>query len=374
MSESKNQPEVMAAPATAPAPAQSTAPVAAVPAESAAPKLVVGTSPHLHAEQGVPEIMRWVVIALAPAVLVSLWFFGLEALRVYVVAVAACMGIEWLCLRYLGTPGSLGDWSAALTGVLLAMNLPPTSPTWMVVVGALVAILIAKHVFGGIGSNIFNPALTARVFLLISWPVQMTTWLRPGERGLVPAGADLQGITEATPLGLLKEGRLNELSASATDLLLGNVGGSLGEISAIALLLGGALLLWKRIITWEIPVFFIGTTILIATAAWLVDPALYASPVTHLFAGGLMLGAIFMATDMVTSPNTFWGRVIFATGGGLLTGVIRLWGGYPEGVSFAILLMNGLAPLIDHYVKPRSFGTVPVKKTKALAAKPGVAA
>ncbi|MGI5864693.1 MAG: RnfABCDGE type electron transport complex subunit D, partial [Myxococcales bacterium] len=192
MSESKKQPEVMAtsaaataaspAPAPAPAPAPSAVPAPAQPAELAAPKLVVGTSPHLHAEQGVPEIMRWVVIALAPAVLVSLWFFGVEALRVYVVAVAACVGVEWLCLRYLGTPGSLRDWSAALTGVLLAMNLPPTSPTWMVVVGSLVAILVAKHVFGGIGSNIFNPALTARVFLLISWPVQMTTWLRPGER------------------------------------------------------------------------------------------------------------------------------------------------------------------------------------------------
>jgi electron transport complex protein RnfD len=373
MSESKSQPEVLAAASTATA-TPAIAPVAvpdAAPApralEVAAPKLVVGTSPHLHAAQGVPEIMRWVVLALAPAVLVSLWFFGAEALRVYVLAVGACVGVEWLCLRYFGTPGSLGDWSAALTGVLLAMNLPPTSPSWMVVVGAVVAIVIAKHLFGGLGSNIFNPALVARVFLLISWPVQMTTWLRPGERGYVAAGAELAAITEATPLGLLKEGRLAELSTSAGDLLLGNVGGSIGEISAIALLLGGAVLLRKRIITWEIPVFFIGTAVAVASIAWLIAPAAYASPVTHLFAGGLMLGAIFMATDMVTSPNTFRGRVLFAVGGGLLTGVIRLWGGYPEGVSFAILLMNGFTPLIDHYVRPRSFGTVPAARPEVTA-------
>jgi Na+-translocating ferredoxin:NAD+ oxidoreductase subunit D len=376
MSERRSLPEVTA-PAAGAAAAVGVATVADVatvtptparakPAEVPATPLIVGTSPHLHAAQGVPEIMRWVVIALAPAVAVSLWFFGLEAFRVYAVTILACLGVEWLCLRGFGNPGRLGDWSAVLTGVLLAMNLPPTTPSWMAAVGAVVAILIAKHLFGGVGSNIFNPALTARVFLLIAWPVQMTTWLRPGVRGYV-SSADLAAVTEATPLGLLKEGRLGELSASATDLLLGNVGGSLGEISAIALLLGGLVLLAKRVITWEIPAFFIGTTCLVTGAAWLIAPDAYGGPVTHLFAGGLLLGAIFMATDMVTSPNTFTGRVVFAIGGGLLTGVIRLWGGYPEGVSFAILLMNAATPLIDHFIQPRTFGTVPAHSWGATA-------
>ncbi len=350
MSESNNQSE-----ATAPEP----------PAQQFATGLVVGTSPHVVAEQGVPEIMRWVVMALAPAVFVSLWFFGLEALRVYVLAIAACVGIEWLCLRYLRNPGSLGDWSAALTGVLLAMNLPVTSPTWMVLVGALVAIAIAKHAFGGLGSNIFNPALTARVFLLISWPVQMTTWLKPGERGLLAPGADLQAITQATPLGMIKVGQLGQFATEAGELLVRDEGGSIGEISAVALVLGGLVLLWKRIVTWEVPTFFVGTTLAITSVAWLVDPSAFASPLTHLVSGGLLLGAIFMATDMVTSPGTAKGRVIFAVGCGLLTAVIRLWGGYPEGVSFAILLMNGMTPLIDRYVRPRPFGALGASKKVA---------
>ncbi|HNS97238.1 MAG TPA: RnfABCDGE type electron transport complex subunit D [Polyangiaceae bacterium] len=341
-------------------------PKAMEPVQPSPLRLLVGTSPHVHAEQGVPEIMRWVVLALLPAVAVSLWSFGLEALRVYVLAVGACLAIEWICLRIFKTPGSLADGSAAVTGVLLAMNLPPTSPSWMVLIGAVVAIVFAKHLFGGLGSNIFNPALTARVFLLISWPVSMTTWLKVGERGFISPSADLQAITQPTPLGMLKVGELQSVATEAGEWLLRDEGGSLGEVSALALVLGGVCLLWKRIITWEIPVFFIGTTVVFTAAAWLIDPSSYASPLTHALSGGLLLGAIFMATDMVTSPGTFQGRVIFAIGCGLLTAIIRLWGGYPEGVSFAILLMNGLTPLIDRLVRPRPHGAMaPSRKVPA---------
>lgn len=362
MSETRSEAEAPASPA----PAATPAPPAAPPAPAVPPKLVVGTSPHVQAAEGVPEIMRWVLIALLPAVAASLWFFGLEAARVYVLAVAGSLAAEWACLRWLKTPGHLRDGSAAVTGVLLAMNLPPTAPWWMVLAGAVVAIVVAKHLFGGLGANIFNPALAARVFLLISWPVQMTTWLRPGERGLVASGADLAAITEATPLALIKSGQASQLAERAGDLLLGNVGGSVGEISALALLAGGVLLLVRRIITWEVPVLFLASTALVTGVAWLLAPATHASPLTHLLSGGLVLGAVFMATDMVTSPNSFRGRVIFALGCGLLTAVIRLWGGYPEGVSFAILLMNAVTPLIDHYVRPRPFGVA--------AARPGAAA
>ncbi|MBP7127642.1 RnfABCDGE type electron transport complex subunit D [Myxococcota bacterium] len=317
-------------------------------------RLFVAASPHLRDRDSIASVMRWVVLALLPAVAVSLWFFGLEAARVYLWAVAGCLAVEWACLRWLKTPGSLRDGSALVTGLLLAMNLPPTTPWWMVLAGAVVAIFLAKHVFGGLGSNLFNPALTARVFLLVAWPAQMTTWLRPGVRGFVDT-ASLDAMTGATPLGLLKEGRLSEISASSMDLFLGQVGGSLGEISALALLAGGVLLLVRRVITWEIPVAFLGTVALVTGAAWALGGPQYGTPWFHLVSGGLFLGAFFMATDMVTSPMTFGGRLVFGAGCGLLTAVIRLWGGYPEGVSFAILLMNAATPLIDRRI-PAPFG------------------
>jgi Na+-translocating ferredoxin:NAD+ oxidoreductase subunit D len=321
------------------------------------PRLVVGPSPHLHTPDTVPVIMRWVVIALLPACWVSYWFFGIEALRVLFLATAACMAVEWACFRMLKTPGSLRDWSAAVSGILLGMNLPPTAPWWLVVAGAIVAMLITKHLFGGLGANIFNPVLTARAFLLVSWPVHMTTWVRPGVHGFI-TDAELATVTEATPLGLLKEGRLSEIASTSHDLMMGNVGGSVGEISAIALLLGGLLLLWRRVITWEIPVTFVASVAVITGLAYMIGgPERYAPVHFHLLSGGLILGAFFMATDLVTSPLTFRGRVVFGIGCGLLTSVIRLWGGYPEGVSFAILLMNGFTPLLDHYIRPKTFGS-----------------
>lgn len=354
--------------ATAPAPAAGNPAPAAAPVKvepPAKPLLKVGPSPHLHDRDSIAQIMFWVAIALLPGVAVSFWYFGLEAVRTMTLSVVACLAFEAASLRLLKTPGSLKDGSALVTGILLGMNLPPTAPWWLIVVGALVAMVIAKHLFGGLGANIFNPALVARVFLLVSWPTLMTTWLKPGVRGLVSAG-DLEAVTGATPLGLLKEGRLAEMAAStSTDLFLGNVGGSIGEISAAALLLGGIVLLVRRVITWEIPVVFMATTF-VATglAYWIGGPEHYASPTFHLLSGGLVLGAFFMATDMVTSPLSFRGRVVFAFGCGLLTALIRLFGGYPEGVSFAILLMNAATPLIDHLMKERTFGTVPKPKAE----------
>ena len=319
--------------------------------------LIVSASPHVHSGQDVKSIMRHVVYAMLPAVLVGIWFFGLNAVRVLALAVLGCLAVEWLCNRLLKRKSSLWDFSAVVTGILLAMNLPSGSPWWLVLAGAIAAIALGKAIYGGLGYNPFNPALVARVFLLISFPVQMTTWVRP--QGI---GTPLDAATGATPLGVVKEAvglgkTVSEVEiASTRDLLLGNTGGSLGEVGALALLLGGLWLLYKGIIRWQIPVGFIATTLLITGIAWLADPTKYVSPLYHLLGGGLMLGAWFMATDMVTSPVTRKGMLIFGIGCGLLTAVIRLWGGYPEGVSFAILLMNAATPLIDRYTKPKVFG------------------
>ncbi len=351
--------------ASAPAagnPVSAGVPVPAAPAQTdltAKLMLKVGPSPHLHGRDSISQIMFWVAAALLPGVAVAFWYFGLEAVRTMTLSVVACLAFEAVSLRLLKTPGTLKDGSALVTGILLGMNLPPTAPWWLIIVGALVAMVIAKHLFGGLGANIFNPALVARVFLLVSWPTLMTTWLKPGFRGLVSA-EDLAAVTGATPLGLLQEGRLAEIASTSTDLFLGNVGGSIGEISAAALLLGGIVLLIRRVITWEIPVVFIATTLVVTGLAyWISGPDKYAAPWFHLLSGGLILGAFFMATDMVTSPLSFGGRVVFAVGCGLLTALIRLFGGYPEGVSFAILLMNAATPLIDHLMKERTFGTLP---------------
>ncbi|MBK6897772.1 MAG: RnfABCDGE type electron transport complex subunit D [bacterium] len=319
--------------------------------------LIVSASPHVHAGQDVPWIMRQVLLALLPGLLAGLWFFGLGALRVLVLAVAGCLACEWACARLVKRPATLRDYSAVVTGVLLAMNLPSGSPWWLVLIGSVVAIGLGKAVYGGLGYNPFNPALVARVFLLISFPVQMTTWVVPQGPGTA-----LDAATGATPLGAIKEAvGLGRTVADAgapglRDLLLGNVGGSFGEVSALALLLGGLWLLWRGVIRWQVPVAFMAVTALVTGIAHLADPAHYASPLVHLLGGGLMLGAWFMATDMVTSPVTRRGLLIFGAGCGLLTAVIRLWGGYPEGVSFAILLMNAATPLIDRWTRPRVFG------------------
>jgi len=302
-----------------------------------------------------------VVIALIPAFLVSLYVFGIGAFIVTAVAVASCILFEYLIQKYLlKTAVTIGDGSALITGILLAFNLPSGLPIWMVIVGSLVAIGVAKLSFGGLGFNIFNPALIGRVFLLVSFPVQMTMWPTAVENNLTIA----DGVTGATTLGMIKEGlmfgeTMTEIGTrlpSTIDLLLGISGGSLGEMSAIALLIGGVYLLVRKVISWHIPLTMLVTMAVMTGIFWLINPEQYASPLIHILSGGALLGAFFMATDLVTSPMTKKGMVIFAIGIGVITVVIRLFGAYPEGVSFAIIIMNAFVPLINTYFKPRRFG------------------
>lgn len=323
-------------------------------------RLIVSQAPHVHLARDLRSVMRDVVLALLPALLVGFWVFGLDAVRVTALAVGGCLLAEWAFCRLARRPSRLRDLSALVTGLLLAMNLPSNSPWWLVLAGCFIAIVLAKQLFGGLGYNPFNPALVARVFLLISFPVPMTRWVLP--QG--PA-TPLDATTGATPLGLVAEAlsRGQQIDSIAgqlpgtTTLLLGLRGGSLGEVSCLALLLGGLYLLWRGVIRWQIPVAFIATVFAISAVAHLLAPSACAPPLFHVLGGGLFLGAFFMATDMVTSPITRRGMLIFGVGCGVITAVIRLWGGYPEGVSFAILLMNAATPLIDRYVRPRAFGT-----------------
>jgi len=325
--------------------------------------LTVSHSPHVHGSESVQKIMYRVLFAMVPAFAVSLIFFGLGALIVTGVAVISCMAFEYLIARFLmKVKPTLWDGSAAVTGVLLAFNIPSNLPVWMIVVGSLVAIGVAKMSFGGLGKNPFNPALAGRVFLLVSFPVQMTSWPKAIESRF----AYLDATTGATPLGILKEGLKNGQPLADlmkdipeySQMFLGNMSGSLGEISALALLIGGLYMLWKKVITWHTPVSILGTVVVFTGLLWLINPDKYADPVFHLLAGGIMLGAIFMATDMVTSPMTPVGQIIFGVGIGLITCIIRIFGAYPEGVSFAILIMNAFVPLIDKYIKPKRFGEV----------------
>jgi len=307
-------------------------------------------------------MMYHVVIALVPALLLSFWVFGISAFVVTVVAVASCLAFEYLIQRFvLKVPTTLNDGSALLTGILLAMNIPAGFPIWMVLIGSLVAIGIAKLSFGGLGSNIFNPALVARVFLLISFPVHMTRWPEAFANRMSLSDA----TTGATPLGYLKE-ELREGNVTIQDLmdslpqysdmLYGFMGGSIGEISALALLAGGIYLLWKKVITWHIPGAMLGSIIVFSSIMWMVDPSQYADPLFHLITGGIMLGAFYMATDLVTSPMSAKGKIVFGVGIGMLTMIIRYYGAYPEGVSFAIIIMNAFVPLIDKYLKVKRFG------------------
>ena len=291
-----------------------------------------------------------VLIALIPAFLVSLYFFGVGALIVTLTSVVACVLFEYLIQKFiLKVKPTVSDGSALLTGVLLAFNVPANLPVWIILIGALVAIGIGKMSFGGLGNNIFNPALVGRVFLLISFPVQMTTWPKPD----VLTTQYLDAETAATPLGLLKQGL--PIEATTTDMLLGNVGGSLGEIGAIALLIGFAYMLITKVITWHIPVSILATAFIFS---WLTNGFEATEALQQLLLGGMLLGAIFMATDYVTSPMTHKGMVIYGICIGLLTIIIRRWGAYPEGMSFAILIMNAVTPLINKYVKPKRFGEV----------------
>ncbi len=350
-------------------------------------KLIVSPSPHQLGKNSVSKLMYGVIIALIPSLGVSLYFYGIGALIVTLTAVVSSVIFEWLITKFIfkKTPKIL-DGSAVITGLLLAFNVPSNLPIWIILIGALVAIGVGKMSFGGLGNNPFNPALLGRVFLLISFPVQMTSWPLPGKqfiywysRSEMQDGEELikmvgenrlDAISGATPLGVVKEGLKNgETMSSLTDQLpsyfemfLGQVGGSLGEISAIALILGGIFLLVRKVITWHIPVSTLVTALVFSGIFWVINPEQNADPLFHLLTGGLLLGAIFMATDYATSPMTPGGMLVFGAGIGLLSILIRVFGAYPEGVSFAILIMNAFVPIINKYMKPKLFGAV--KKTK----------
>ncbi len=324
--------------------------------------IIISASPHVHSDRTSKKLMYDVVIALIPAFLVSLYVFGFGALIVTTVAIISCLLFEYLIQKYLlKSKVTIGDGSALITGILLAFNLPSGLPIWMIVVGSLVAIGVAKMSFGGLGFNIFNPALVGRVFLLVSFPVQMTMWPTATENNTSIADA----VTGATPLGIIKEGlmfgdtmtNISTQLPSNIDLFLGLIGGSIGEMSALALLLGGVYLIVRKVISWHIPVNMLVTMAVMTGIFWIIDPESYASPLIHILSGGALLGAFFMATDLVTSPMTRKGMVIFAIGIAVITVVIRLFGAYPEGVSFAILIMNAFVPLINTYFKPRRFGS-----------------
>lgn len=320
-------------------------------------QLYLSSSPHIHSGETTEKVMRAVIYALLPACAAAVYFFGLRALSVLLICTLGCMAAERVCTLAMGKPATLSDGSAALTGILLGLNLPPSSPWWLALVGSAVAIGVGKQVYGGLGYNPFNPALVARVVLLISFPVQMTTWTAPS--GFAPS---VDAVTSATPLGEMKTAVMltgeipAALEAPVWSYFSGEMAGSLGEVSALALLLGALYLLWRRIITWHIPFSYLVTVVGLGGLFWLIDPARYPGPLFHLFTGGLMLGAFYMATDMVTTPITRGGMLIFGIGCGLLTVLIRLFGGYPEGVSFAILLMNAVTPLIDRFTRPKKFG------------------
>ncbi len=321
----------------------------------------ISPSPHTQSTETTKKLMYGVVVALIPAFITSILYFGVSALIVTVTSVVSCLVFEYLIQRFvLRKPLSITDGSAIVTGILLAFNLPSDIPVHIIVIGSLVAIGIAKMTFGGLGNNPFNPALVGRVFMLISFPVQMTTWPLP--EGFKTSYAD--AVTGATPLGIIKEGLKNGDSLSSLmekipnvfHMFMGKMGGSMGEVAAFALLLGFAYLLYRKIITWHIPVSILGTVAVFTTILWLIDPQKNANPLFHVLAGGVLLGAIFMATDYVTSPMYPKAMIIYGIGIGFITVVIRVYGAYPEGVSFAILIMNAFVPLMNAYMKPKRFG------------------
>ena len=322
----------------------------------------ISSSPHVRAEDTIQKIMFTVFLALVPAALFAVYNFGFQALFIIVLCTGSCVFFEWAFQKFAGMDVSISDCSAAVTGLLLALNLPATIPWWIAVIGSMIAIVVGKQVFGGLGSNIFNPALIARVFMLISWPVDMTSYPSP-----TPLfGQAVDAATKATPLSAVKmqifsNSPITDAVASynLNDLLFGLHGGSMGEVSIIALMIGAAILFYKKYITWHIPITYIATVAIFAAIFHAADPTRHAPMAFHLFSGGLFLGAFFMATDMVTSPITQKGMIIFGFGCGLLTILIRCFGAYPEGASFAILLMNLSTPIIDMYVKPKKFGEVP---------------
>lgn len=313
-------------------------------------RMLVSPSPHLHAPVSTKTLMRDVVIALLPAVIVSVLFYGWAELLVLAVSIVSCVGLEWLITKFLlKRESTIGDLSALVTGILLALNLPASIPWWIVVIGAIFAIGVVKCTFGGIGQNMFNPAIAGRVFLLISFPAQMTDWS-------AKPGFIADGFSGATLLGQYSEGGVEAISGLDASSLFYCMGGSAGEISAIALLLGFVYLLCRRVIKPWITLSILASVAVFSTIFYLVDPGTYTGPVFNLLTGGLLLGAIFMATDYVTSPMSNWGGVIFGVGIGVLTMLIRYFGAYPEGVSFAILIMNAFVPLINKFCHQRKYG------------------
>lgn len=317
-------------------------------------KLLVSPSPHLHAKTSTASLMRDVVIALVPAVVVSVLFYGWSELLILGVSVASCVLLEYLITKYLlDRPCTVCDWSAVVTGVLLALNLPATTPWWVVFIGAVVAIGVAKMTFGGLGQNLFNPAIAGRVFLLISFPTYMTDWTRP--QGFI--GGCVDAVSGATPLGMVKEGGISAIEGlDYADMLFLNIGGSAGELSAIAILAGFIYLLARKVIKPYITLSILGSVAVFSGIFWAVNPAEFTDPLFNLLTGGLLLGSVFMATDYVTSPMSNWGGVIFGVGIGVITMLIRYFGAYPEGVSFAILIMNSVVPLINKWCHSKKYG------------------
>ena len=336
------------------------------------------SSPHTHSGNSVQTTMLLVMLALTPATVYGLYLFGWPAINLFLITILTCLLVETIALKIMGKSINKFalDGSAILTGWLLAMSLPPSAPWWIGVLGGLLAIVIGKQVFGGIGQNLFNPAMVARVALLISFPLEMTTWAHPSPLFSATAPDFAQGLqitfggwmpdgySGATTLGHIRtETGQGHVIASFADHLpnissmaLGNIGGSMGETSAVLLLLGGVFLLWKRVITWHIPVSMIATLLVLAGLMHGLNPDKYPGMEVHLLAGATLLGAFFIATDLVTSPVSAKGQLVFGAGCGLLVYVIRTWAGYPEGMAFAVLLMNAVTPLIDHYLRPRIYG------------------
>lgn len=310
---------------------------------------VVSGTPHVRSKESIQSIMRDVIIALVPATAAGIYYFGLKALILIVAAIISAVFFEWLYEKITKKPVTINDLSAVVTGLLLAMNLPASAPVWVAIVGSAFAIIFAKQLFGGLGQNFINPALAGRAFLLASYPTEMTTWV-------VPNGLAADAATYATPLAQLKNGALD---ASLKQLVIGQVGGTIGETCAIALIIGGIYLLYKHVISWKIPVIYIATVFILFAV---IGRHGMRMPLQEIFAGGVMLGGIFMATDYASSPVTLKGQVIFAVGAGLLTYLIRTFGGYPEGVSYSILIMNCCVPLIERFTEPTIFGALP--KTK----------
>ena len=325
-------------------------------------KLSVSPQPHLHGNESTKSLMRDVIIALAPSLLVSVYFFGFSAIKLALVGVATAVTVEYVIQKYIvKTKITVNDYSAALTGLLLSLNLPPNSPWWIMFIGSVVAIGIAKMTFGGVGQNLFNPALVGRVFLLVSFPVIMTdysiptSWFREG----IDAGSGataLSIVKEGLAKGLTMDQIFSDSNFSYAQMLFSKIGGSVGEVSALALILGFVYLLIRRVIRPHIPVAIIGTVLLFSAIFWLINPQIYADPLFNVLTGGILIGSIFMATDYVTSPMSKKGMVLYGVGIGIITMLIRYWGAYPEGISFAILIMNATVPLINMYFKPAKFG------------------